>query len=284
MHSSKHLGLFLAIVLLSCGKMSSGALFDPSPEVISSSEFTGGKMSMGDSIDNGLVGSLEPDYRIFLVRHGNTKANTLGIMQGFKDEEDDEIYKLDKQGIEEAKEVAKKLSHYQIHQIISCPLSRAYETAKEINQNHKLEIWRNEELKGLRFGEWEGKQVRILKLNENLGWERNEELIQRVKMERKSDYEERVIGFFENYLNENLMKDLNLKKNVIIVTHQWPIKDIVNFIIKEKEAMMEDGIDLEKDQLGGSLTEIQVWLAGQEKKARYYVKRFGEKADEKVLD
>lgn len=260
MHSSKQLGLFIATVLLSWGKMSSGAL-------------------IGQSRD--LVESSEPDYRIFLVRHGNTPANTADLIQGWRDDDIDEetglelrTYKLDDQGRQEAANAGKKLSQVPIGKIFSCPLSRALETAEIIKSKLKLEypgveIVQNEDLRGLGFGSWEGQKVERTK--ENLDW------VDGAKHggESVETYEGRTIKFLKE---EVLGPQSKMKhpKDVLISTHQWSIKVMMKHL-KKNGATNGEEVNLEKVQSGGSISEIQVWLKGD--KPRYHLQRFGEKPE-----
>ena len=79
------------------------------------------------------------DY-LFIVRHGETKANEKGIEAGPLD------YPLTKKGIKEATFIAKTLSEIKITAVYSSPVFRAQETAKILAAPHKLTIKTLEEL------------------------------------------------------------------------------------------------------------------------------------------
>ncbi|EGG13183.1 uncharacterized protein MELLADRAFT_58404 [Melampsora larici-populina 98AG31] len=262
MHSSRQLGLLIATVLLSWGPMSSGALISQSREVLASSE---------------------PDYKIFLVRHGNTPANKVDLIQGWLDvdpdleKEDREIiYQLDEQGKQEAENAANKLSEVPVGKIFSCPLGRALETAKRIQLEHPgVDIVQNGDLKGLNFGNWQGQSVDLTR-NKEVNWEDG-------KVhggESTAEYQERTYKFLEELLNDQA--ELKAPRNVIVSTHQWSIKLMVEYFMS-KEATKAKEVDLKKYQTGGSISEIQVWLNEKGNKARYHVQRFGEEADKKPL-
>ena len=70
---------------------------------------------------------------IWLIRHGTTKANLEGRLQGQQE------FPLDDQGIYEVAQLAEHLKKTPLHAILSSPLSRAKETAKAIQQVREKE-------------------------------------------------------------------------------------------------------------------------------------------------
>jgi broad specificity phosphatase PhoE len=79
------------------------------------------------------------DY-LFIVRHGETKANARGIDAGPLD------YSLTKKGVKEASFIAKTLSKVKINAVYSSPVLRAVETAKILAHPHSLKVKLLEEL------------------------------------------------------------------------------------------------------------------------------------------
>jgi broad specificity phosphatase PhoE len=79
------------------------------------------------------------DY-LFLVRHGETKANVKGIEAGPLD------YPLIKKGVKDASFIAKALSKTKINAVYSSPVFRAVETAKILARPHDLKVKTLEEL------------------------------------------------------------------------------------------------------------------------------------------
>jgi broad specificity phosphatase PhoE len=77
---------------------------------------------------------------IFVVRHGETKANEKGIEAGPLS------YPLAKKGIKEAEFIAKTLSDAKIRSVYSSPVYRAVQTAKILARPHKLKVETLEEL------------------------------------------------------------------------------------------------------------------------------------------
>lgn len=73
------------------------------------------------------------DY-LFLVRHGETKANEKGIEAGPLD------YPLAKRGLKDAEFIAETLSEVKIGAVYSSPIFRAVETAKILARPHRLKV------------------------------------------------------------------------------------------------------------------------------------------------
>ena len=91
----------------------------------------------------------------YIFRHGQTDYNATRRVQSFLD------IPLNQQGIDQAKELAKKLSGVQFDCIYSSPLSRALETARIVSQNRDIEIITNPGLKERNLGILCGKLVNI---------------------------------------------------------------------------------------------------------------------------
>jgi broad specificity phosphatase PhoE len=112
---------------------------------------------------------------IFVVRHGETKANEKGIEAGPLD------YPLTKKGVKEVKFIASTLSRARIKSVYSSPVYRAVQTAKILALPHKLKVKTLEELNEARIKpEFVGKKGRhhILTNPEDY-LETNRELLER---------------------------------------------------------------------------------------------------------
>jgi broad specificity phosphatase PhoE len=92
---------------------------------------------------------------IFVVRHGETKANEKGIEAGPLE------YPLTKKGVKEVKFIASTLSRARIKSVYSSPVYRAVQTAKILALPHKLKVKTLEELTEARIRpEFVGKKGR----------------------------------------------------------------------------------------------------------------------------
>lgn len=86
---------------------------------------------------------------LFLVRHGETKWNSLGKYQGCKDIE------LAEEGISQAKLLKERVENSFDH-IYTSPLKRAFDTANIICSDINIKPIVEESMREINFGEWEG--------------------------------------------------------------------------------------------------------------------------------
>ena len=94
--------------------------------------------------------------KIYVVRHGQTKWNLEGRIQGKTDIE------LNEKGREQAKTIRDLIAKYDIDLIISSPLKRAKETAEIINSKLKCPIIFDKALEERCYGEFEGEVRKLI--------------------------------------------------------------------------------------------------------------------------
>jgi len=88
--------------------------------------------------------------RLLLVRHGETDWNYEHRLQGQQD------LPLNETGIQQVELLASHLAAEPFDAAYSSDLDRAYETARIINQHHDLVIRKDERLREIAFGKYEG--------------------------------------------------------------------------------------------------------------------------------
>ena len=93
---------------------------------------------------------------LYIVRHGETKWNSLGLLQGNTDIE------LDEKGRELAGQLGTELDYTHFDCIYSSPLIRAYETACLIRGHRNIPIIRDDRIREISFGTYEGKNAKEL--------------------------------------------------------------------------------------------------------------------------
>ena len=97
---------------------------------------------------------------IYLIRHGETKWNNAHLLQGQSD------IALNEYGRELAGITGRALDEISFDAIFSSPLIRAFETANLIRGHRNIPIIRDDRLKELCFGDYEGKKVEELMQDE----------------------------------------------------------------------------------------------------------------------
>lgn len=91
------------------------------------------------------------------MRHGNSTANTSGILAGWAPG-----VHLDASGKEQVQELAQRLREVPITQLVSSPLQRTLETARIIGSGHTVDIVKDKRVGELNYGYWTGEQLKKL--------------------------------------------------------------------------------------------------------------------------
>lgn len=163
--------------------------------------------------------------RIFLIRHGETRLNTLRKFQGSLDEP------LNDTGKMQAKLVAKRLAKEKIDAVYSSAMIRACHTAEEIAKEHGLVVIKRPELNEVNYGEWEGKSYDELeKQYPKEVAERKRDIISRYKFkppkgESYEELEQRIIPFYKEILERQQ------GKTIVVVCHGAVKKTLMRLLL-----------------------------------------------------
>ncbi len=166
--------------------------------------------------------------RIGLIRHGQTDLNLRGVMAGAID------VPLNREGLRQAQELAKRLKGEKIDRIYTSLLQRAYRTAEIIGAELGVRVTRLEGLNELSQGKWEGLPLSEIKEKypgEWEEWRRNPLTFTPPGGESVPQVYERAVRCIEG-----LMPALK-KKDTLIVGHQ-----VTNICIR----CYLEGIDLSR--------------------------------------
>ncbi|PPK47000.1 histidine phosphatase family protein [Clostridium algidicarnis] len=159
---------------------------------------------------------------IYIARHGETKWNIEGRMQGFKNSD------LTQRGISDARSLGESLKDIDFDCIYSSPLGRALDTAKYIRQDDNTKIILDDSLKELNLGLWEGMTHEEIKEKYPIQYNNFREHPESFESQGGESFLE-LIKRVEKGLN-NIIKDEN-HENILIVTHTCVIKAI-SIIVK----------------------------------------------------
>lgn len=102
---------------------------------------------------------------LYLIRHGETELNTKGVYYGWTDCE------LSKNGVMQAEDLADILQEVCFDAVISSSLTRAVVTAVIVSGFTPGEIIKDDRLKELNFGDWEGLHHSEVKERYREAWE-----------------------------------------------------------------------------------------------------------------
>lgn len=90
----------------------------------------------------------------YIIRHGQTHANHLGLKQG---RIDDQRTVLDATGIKQAQQLADYFHPDAVEAMYVSPLKRAQQTAKILNQQLALPVKTDRRLVEISYGDWDGR-------------------------------------------------------------------------------------------------------------------------------
>lgn len=180
--------------------------------------------------------------KIYLIRHAESVANTMGIYQGQTYDTD-----LSALGKNQAKALAQKFKSIQIGQIYSSPLKRTKQTAQEIAEATGLEIEIDLNLLETNHGDWEGMSKEEIKKTYNgkyEGWLTNPADVYFPRGETFCE----TVARAEAFLTSTIFDE-----NTLVVTHDNIVRSMLA-IIDGKE--INSIWDYDLDPAG--ITEIEV--------------------------
>ncbi|WP_044640744.1 histidine phosphatase family protein [Risungbinella massiliensis] len=159
---------------------------------------------------------------LYLVRHGQTKWNVEGRLQGRLDSSLTEI------GIEQAKQLAQRINDVPFKCIYSSSASRAVETALYLKGGRSIDLVKTDSLMEMSFSKWEGRkwseiQEMFPKALEEINNNPENYDAKESQGETLLDVQERSVPFIRDILERHV------GENILVVTHSIVIKVLVNY-------------------------------------------------------
>lgn len=159
--------------------------------------------------------------KIYLVRHGESIANTKGIYQG-------QTYDtpLSSMGLKQAKALVKYFSRIEVKKIFSSPLTRTLATAKQVAESKKIPIFKAIEIIETNHGQWEGLKKKFIEQkwpNLYQTWLNKPAKAKFPNGETFHETNKRVIDWWNSIISSN--------PDSLIVTHDNVIRIIVSNIL-----------------------------------------------------
>lgn len=215
---------------------------------------------------------MEMKTRIVLVRHGETDWNVLCRFLGTVD------IPLNEKGRRQAGYAKMALGDEKFDRVFSSPMCRAFETAEIICQGRDIDIIKDEGLREINCGLWEGMdgegveekfpgQIEI--------WGTRPQDLQIEGGDSFRDVSERIIECFWRIVRENRGKTILITSHMICLTllmihfdgkgieDMWNVKQIGNAALNIVEVSDDDRVDIlawsdnsfvpEEDQVGSAL-------------------------------
>jgi len=164
---------------------------------------------------------------LVLIRHGQSTWNKENRFTGWID------VPLAEEGVEEAKQVAKKIKGIHFDISYTSVLKRAIDTLEIIlkENNWHIKIIKNKALNERMYGDLQGKNKDEIKKiygeKQFLLWRRSYDIAP-PNGESLKDTAARVIPFFQKHI----LKDLKKNKNVLVVAHGNSLRALVMYLDK----------------------------------------------------
>ena len=158
--------------------------------------------------------------KIYLVRHGETEWNVLRRVQGSMDAP------LTENGIQQAKNVAKRLAKVDFAAAFASPQMRAYRTAEKIVAEHPaITLQKEPSLREFSFGDWEGHKLDEMHLEEPEKWD----CYQRTPSLFTAPHGDCMIArVAESKAFVDRLLENRWGQNVLCVTHGYAIRIFIN--------------------------------------------------------
>ena len=160
--------------------------------------------------------------KLILVRHGSTSWTKNKRYQGVSD------VPLSREGIKQAKNVAKRLKKENIGLIYTSKLRRAIQTTEQINKFHELPIIKKNELNERSYGKWGGLTKEQVREKYPRGYERyhkNKYGVRPTGGESLLDLRKGLKKFIETVINKNK------EKTILISTHNGPLRVMLGILM-----------------------------------------------------
>ncbi len=172
--------------------------------------------------------------KIYIVRHGETKLNREGRLQGWIDEP------LNESGVELARVTGQGLADICFHKAYSSPLKRAYETGEIMLSENKAgsskEIITDDRIKEINFGRWDG--LGCTKSNFEIGDEKFWKIYSDPLSYEGPDDGESILDvckrtgeFWDEVITDRSLED----KNVIIFMHGCSLRAMMRKVYPANE-------------------------------------------------
>lgn len=185
---------------------------------------------------------------IYLIRHGETKWNEMGLLQGNADIE------LNFNGRELAGKTGRKLEGTDFDMIFSSPLIRAYETACLIRGYRNIQIERSELLKELCFGINEGGNFKELVGNKDDTFHYFFDSPQNYKPPKGGETLESIVSRAGQFMRTKIEPFEQKYKRVMIVAHGAMNQALLTYICKsEIKDFWKHGL---QKNCGGSIVKL----------------------------
>lgn len=163
--------------------------------------------------------------QIYLVRHGESVANTQGVYQGITYDTP-----LSDLGKKQALSLAERFGEMSLHKVIASPLKRTWQTAAVVASYKQLNVEMENDIIETNHGLWEGKHKDDIAKNwpeVYRKWQKFPSSVKFPQGEHFLDTQNRVIKWWDKITNSNT-------PDTLVVTHDNIIRIIIARVLNMK--------------------------------------------------
>ncbi|MCH1983242.1 histidine phosphatase family protein [Ruminococcus sp. OA3] len=166
--------------------------------------------------------------RLYVIRHGETTWNTQARLQGMSD------IPLNENGISLARETGEAMRDIPFTRIYTSPLKRAVQTAELVAGERQLPIVKEDRLKEISFGEWEG--LSCSRDNYEIPSDSFEQFFRdpfQFTPPRGGESVMEVCRRTEHFMDELLHELKNEQDTVLLSTHGCTLRALMNYFYQD---------------------------------------------------
>lgn len=192
--------------------------------------------------------------KIYIVRHGETNENRLGIMQGELDT------KLNAAGIEQAQAVAGALETVNFAKAFSSHLDRAVKTAEIILQKHPgVPLEQHTSLRERNLGDWQGQKL------EGRGHTapQNAEQLSEFNLRTMQWWNSTIPPYVESLMKQDPVHRKSLPADVLVVSHGGHISRLVANLLGSGKMKCAEGVVVNGKCWNASISVIDILDSGE---------------------
>ena len=172
---------------------------------------------------------------IYIVRHGETEWNKERRLQGSTD------IQLSENGRRLAQLSAEALKDTHFDKIFSSPLKRAYETACLFRGSHQVDIIRDDRIRELSFGDYEGKNMKEMMNNPDCSFQYFFSAPEKYTPTTNGETLEHLCERAADFMEHEILPLQNQCERIMIVAHGAINKALMTYVKKHDLSHFWDG-------------------------------------------
>ncbi|KAH9930745.1 phosphoglycerate mutase-like protein [Fomitopsis serialis] len=192
--------------------------------------------------------------RIYIVRHGETNENRLGIMQGQRDTH------LNAAGLDQAQAAAGALETVGFARAFSSDLDRAAKTAEIILQKHPgVLLEKHAALRERNLGDWEGQKLEGRRPTAPA----NAEQLSDFSLRAAQWWNGTILAYVESLVKQDPVHGKSLPADLLVVSHGGYISRLIGNLLGSGKMKCAEGVVVNGKCWNASISVIDILDSGE---------------------